>query len=725
MTLLTQCLDRKGLSEADKKGVPQLRRRSREGNRARPGATRLWLLLNAAFLVVSVAPAASAGPGLTATIIRDQAGVPHIYGDTDAATAFGLGFAHAEDDMDNIEDAVLLVRGRLSSKLGEEALPQDRLSQMLQGSRIARETYRRDLSKTAQSIAEGYAAGINRYLKLHPNEGRSLDGPVTAYDVVAFSYNLTPLFFGLETAMQKAAGSTQLASRSGLDNVRLGSNALAIAPSRAPDGVTRVVANSHQPWDGMLAWYEAGFHSKSGLEFYGGQIGLIPFPFYGHNASIGWGLTLNRPNLTDIYALQLDPANPRRYKWNGGWRDMSVYPAHYTVKQPAGARTIDEPVEWTVHGPVFRVGAKAFAIHYSSIGEARGLDGYLGLIRSHTASDLNKALDRQNIASINIVYGDRDGHIGYVYNARLPRREARFVGAGVLPGDQPAALWTSYLPESAVPHVLDPSSGFVFNGNNGPFLASDAKDNPRREDFPAALGIDATATNRGQRLFELLSAQTRIDRKTLLDIKYDSLVSRATPYITQYLQEAAAIQAPAGTNLAKAVTLVRDWDRSFDNSSKGAALATFLAGEAEHALWQDTTPRPAAEILASAVDQLTKAFGTIDPPLGDLVRLRHGSVDLPVPRGGPDVVRAINAEPDQDGRLRATVGDSLILLMEWGADKKVHSWASSPYGAAPARPESPHFADQSKLFLNQELRPAWFYEADVRQHAERVYTVTE
>ena len=667
-----------------------------------------------------------AAPPLKATIIRDQAGVPHVYGNTDGATAFGLGFAQAEDDMDNIENAVLLVRGRLSSKLGEDALPQDRLSQMLQSARIAREAYRRDVSAGVRRIAAGYAAGINHYLKEHPAEGRALEGPVTAYDVIAFSYTMTPLFFGMETAMQNVAGSAQLAVRSGLADVRLGSNALAIAPDRSPDGVTRVIANSHQPWDGMLAWHEAGFHSKSGLEFYGGQLGLIPFPFYGHNASIGWGLTLNRPKLTDIYALQLDPANPRRYKWNGGWRDMVAYPARYVVKQAEGTKTIDESVEWTIHGPVFRVGDKAFAIHYASIGEARGLDGYLGMIRSRTAAELNKTLDRQYLASINVIYGDREGHIGYVYNARLPQRDSRFAGLGVLPGDDPAALWTTYWPESAVPHVLDPSSGFVFNGNNGPFLASDASNNPRREDFPASLGIDAMHTNRGQRLFELLSALTApIDRKTLLDIKFDATVSRATPYLSRYLAEAEAISAAPDTPLAGAVSLVRAWNRTFDSNSHGAALASMLAGEAEHALWQDTAPKPAVETLTSAVDYLTKSFGTIDPPLGDLVRLRHGSVDLPVPRGGPDAVRAINAEPDPDGKMRATVGDSLILLMEWDKDGMVHSWASSPYGAAPTRPDSPHFTDQSKPFLDQAFRPAWFYEADVRRHAERIYTVTD
>lgn len=661
----------------------------------------------------------------SATIIRDHSGIPHIYGDTDAATAFGLGYAHAEDDMDSIENAILVSRARLASKLGESALEYDRISAMLQGERIAHEVYRRDLSQNAREIAEGFAAGINRYLALHPGEGKALDRPVDGQDVVAFLYTMTPLFFGLDKEMRNAAGAdAKLAVRSGFADQRLGSNAIAVAPSRSGDGVTRLMANSHQPWDGMLAWYESGFHSKSGLNFYGGQLGLLPFPMYGHNATLGWSYTLNRPKLTDVYRLDLDPANPHRYRWSGEWRETTQYPAHYVVKQAnGGVREFDEPVEWTVHGPVFRVGAKAFAIKYASIGEAHNLDQYLGLMRSKTFAEWRASLRHQGIPSVNFTYADAEGNIGYFYNARLPKRDGSFPVNTILPGDQPAALWTSYLPVEASPEVVNPKSGFVFNANNGPFLASGAQDNPRRVDFPAALGIDAMETNRGQRLFELLSARSTIDRAALLTIKFDVNVSRNTQYLSRYLDEAAAVTAPAGSPLAQGAQLIRNWNRSFDSSSKGAVLASILVAEAEDASWKDQPPKPARDVLASAIAKVQAAAGTLDPRLGDAVRLRHGTVDLAIPRGGPDVVRAINSEPTEDGHLRATVGDSLMLLIEWGKDKRVHSWARSPYGAAPTRPDSPHFSDQSKGFVDQTLRPAWFYEPDVRANAERTYTV--
>lgn len=695
---------------------------------------RLTLIPLAAVSALALLGAGSslaAQPGLAlasapyrAEIIRDEVGVPHVYGDTDAATAFGLAYAQAEDDMDSMEDAILLARARLSSKHGEAALMRDKYSALLQGQRIARQAYDRDIPPELQRLLAGYAAGINHYLAVHPEEGRFVDNPVDAQDIVAFWYVITPMFFGIDAAMQRAApdGAT-LAARSGTSNQRLGSNAFAIAPGKSTDGVTRLMANSHQPWEGMLTWYEAGFHSKEGLDFYGGMFPATPFPHYGHNAKLGWSYTLNRPDVTDVYALRMDPANPHRYWWDGAWRDTVRYPTTYVVKEASGDRSIDEDVEWSVHGPIFRAGGKAFAVRYSSIGEARELTSLFGLVRSHDVSEWRKVFARQGSPTVNYIYADRAGNIGLFYNARLPRRDPAFVGMPILPGDDPEALWTQYLPASMSPVLFNPKSGYVFNGNNGPFLATGARDNLQATPQLLAIGVDAEETNRGQRLYEQFSASGLIGRQQALDIKFDCRVSRATRYISDYLAAASRISAKAGTPLAEGAQLIAEWDGQYTSSSKGSVLAAFLVAEAESAQWGKRSPRPAGEVLEEAVTAITAAYGRLDPALGEVVRLRRGSLDLPIDCGGPDALRAINGEPQPDGKVKATVGDSLIFLVEWGKDGKVHTLARHQYGAAATRPASPHYADQAKPFLARELRQAWFYPDDVRRHASRTYSV--
>lgn len=691
---------------------------------------RLALALGAASLLASAialaAGDAQAAPAAaySARILRDAYGIPHVYGDTDAAAAFGLGYAQAEDDMDSIEDAVLWSRGRLSAKLGSTALPQDRFSQMLQGPRIVRSVYDRDVPAGLQKMLTGYAAGVNTYLRAHPDEGRYLDRPVEAMDMAAFWYMITPLFFGLENDL-KQIGADQLAfaPEAGVGGKRLGSNGVAVSKRKSTDGVTRLLANSHQPWEGMLAWYEAGVHSKEGLDFYGGSFAATPFPVFGHNAELGWTYTLNRPKITDTYRLELSSSDPQLYRYDGAWRRMDVYPATYEVKTSSGTKTIEEVVEWSVHGPVIRVGSKAYAIRYASIGQASELAAQYRMIHSHNFAQWKAAFDLQNTPATNTIYADRDGNVGYFYNAKYPDRSPAYAPGSLLPGDRPDALWTRYLPASVDPKVVNPASGYVFNGNNGPFLVTAAADNLKPEAFAAKLRIETTETNRGQRLFEQMARHKTFSRQDILDAKFDCKVSRDTRTLDDYLRQAGGEKDPTTGQPTAAAKLVADWNRSFDSNSPGASLATYLVGEWEAALWGQRAARPASKVLASAAAHLTKTFGTLDPGLGDLVRLRRGKLDLPVTCGGPDTPRAINTEYQADGRRRANAGDSLMLLIEWTPNGKVQTQGLNPYGQAMTRPDSPHYDDQAKKFLKNDFRPAWFYRNDVEANAVKTYVV--
>src|SRR5262245_7012529 len=235
---------------------------------------KIWVALFAAMAVATCAPAASApARAYHPTIARDQYGVPTIHGADDAEAAYGIAYAHAQDNFATIQLVVLAARGRLGSHLGEEGAKSDFLWHLLGVREAVEAGYERDLSPEMRAVMEGYAAGLNAYGAEHPDEVLPGARNVTGRDVAAGSALTVPLFWGFDRTLGMVADKTghpcaqQAASAESID---WGSNALAVGPGRSSDHHTRLIVNSHQPWAGPVAWYEAGVESDTGWRMHGG-----------------------------------------------------------------------------------------------------------------------------------------------------------------------------------------------------------------------------------------------------------------------------------------------------------------------------------------------------------------------------------------------------------------------------------------------------------------------
>ena len=660
-------------------------------------------------------PAADPVRAYDVRIDRDAWGVPHIFGRTDADVGYGIGYAHSEDDFATLQELFAGVRGRAGALTGADGAKFDFAGHLIDSRAVGRAAMP-GLAPDTRALLVAYAAGINRYAEKHPDEVRlSRLFPVTAEDIVAGFALRAPFFFGLDNVVG-ALVEGRLPDRDAPDVGERGSNAFAVAPTRSADGATRLVINSHQPWEGGVAWYELVVHSDEGWDFAGANFPGAPYPLLGHNRTLGWANTVNRPDLTDVYKLTLSD-DGKRYRFDGAWRRLEAKRVWLRVKLGPLALPIPRTVYRSIHGPVIVNDLGAFAIRYAGIGEVGNIEQYYRLNKAKTLDEWRSIMRRQGVASTNFVYADAAGNIGMFYNARFPRRGDGFDWKGVLPGDTSKALWTAYEPFDAGPHLVNPATGYVANANNTPFRATTAAADLKEAAYSPLLGIESGMTNRAIRMLELFDADASISRDELDAIKMDKRYSRES-WVGPWLAALLAVREPA---LRDAQALLRQWDWTLDGSGRADSLAALaVAAGARTAYRQQAMPDP-AEKLGDVVEFLTKHHGRLDPPLGALLRVERGTVSLPV-FGGPDALRAIYWHRDEaTGRLVGYNGDGFTMMVEWPTGGGVASRSIHQYGAASTRPASKHYADQAPLFVRQQYKPVWFEPAALRPHVAREY----
>lgn len=665
------------------------------------------------------------------SIVRDDYGVPHIFGTRDADVAYGVGYAHAEDDFSTLQEVIAMTRARLGAITGQEGAKIDFVAHLLD-IRGTIDRHYDALPGDVRALLDGYAAGLNRYAEKHPEEIRLKRlFPVNGRDVAAGFALRSPFFFGLDNVLGALAEDKPLPVEGGpllrpgpptpvgRDPDQNGSNGFAVAPSRSDDGATRLVSNSHQPWRGGVAWYELVVHSKQGWDFAGATFPGSPFPFLGHNKTLGWTNTVNRPDLIDVYRLTLSK-DGKSYRFDGKWRPLESRRVWLHVR--FGPLTIPYPqtVHRSVHGPVVVNRSGAYAIRYAAIDTLDLLTQYYRINKARNFAEWKAAMALRGVPSTNFVYADAAGNIALVYNAMFPDRKPGFDWRHVLPGDTSATLWRSYRPASEVPTLVNPASGYVMNANNTPYVAAGPGDELDRAAFSPLLGVEDDMTNRAVRAIELFEASGPIGEARLKAIKYDRAYSRAS-YAGPWLDAIARLDLRGDPQLAKAQALLGKWDWTLANDDPAEALALIVLRPRNRAHYRrEPAPDPREE-LKTASDYLIKHFGRLDPPLGDILRLRQGTVDLPLD-GGNDTLRASTLwDEDKDGRFSVRHGDSFIMFVTWDRDGRVHSESIQPFGAATTRPQSPHYADQAPLFVAKRLKPVLFDPAALMAGGRRSY----
>ncbi len=649
----------------------------------------------------------------SAKIERDEWGVPHIYGKRDADVSFGLAYAHAQDDFTTIFDILLATRGELASVYGKGAAVNDYYVHLMDLWNTIDTNYESDVADDVKLLCDGYAAGLNLFLEDYPKQGKKNIYPVFGKDLIAGFSHRMPLMFGLDGVMKKLSKETrpQLIGLNGDDEndesfKMVASNVFAIAPHRSSDGYTRLWINSHQPWNGPVAWYEAHFISEEGWDFYGGLFPGSPVPLLGHNPYLGWGHTVNSPDLIDVYELKINPNNKDQYWFEGGWMEMKVRKVPIKVKLFGPFYwTFKRMVKESIHGPVMEFDHGTYAIRISSLKNLKFVEEWYRMGKAQNYAEFREAMEIHALPMFNTGYADKDGNIFYVYNAKIPKREDGYNWHELLAGDENANIWTSYVPFDSLPQVLNPPDGFLQNCNSNPYLATGNMEDVSKP-LPEWTGIETYQTNRALRALETFGADSSISRDDFFKYKYDTQYSSNSVIAKvrdRYIKEMVNEKDP---KLISALTLIKEWDLSADSSNTAAALAMIVLPNAFNEDDLNYEIEDITQKLVETIDYLETTFGRIDVPLGMVLRLVRGKTNLPL-SGGPGLLRAIYFKKKDDMYV-GRAGDCYFQAVEWGSNGELNAWSIHQFGSATSIESSIHYDDQAKLFskhIMKQIRP--------------------
>ena len=652
-------------------------------------------------------------------IVRDSFGVPHIFAKTDREVAYGLAWAQAEDDFNSMQQALLPTKGLMGSVMGKKAVAGDYAFALFRCREITEQKWN-TLSTEFLKLIDGFVQALNHFAVTHPGEvlHKKLF-PVTSKDYVASSVFALTIFNGADKALQRIYNNEEWEAP---ELNKKGSNSFAIHASKTSTGDAFLLINAHQPNTGPQAFYEAHICSQEGLNVLGGLLAGGPCILHGVNENLGWAHTVNFCDRIDEYQLQMNPANATQYKFDGEWVNLEVKTIKLKIKGiPIG---IKRKVYWSKYGATMKNKQGFFSMRLGANMKIGVLQQWYEMNKAKNFTEFYTALSKQELSMFNIMYADKHDTIFYLNNALMPVRDAspQYNWKRTLPGNTAKTLWTQFKPIAALPQYINPSSGFLFNTNHSPFLATAAKDNLKPGDYAKEDGWEQYHLNRSVRFLELFPQNEKLSYEKFKQIKFD----KQLPGILQYSYRTDSmllLQESEFPELASLITTFKKWDKRGEANSKGAAifllsyeyLKTHLLGQPARLI----TKQEAVETFTHVKNYMQTNFGSTTIELGDLQKLVRGNKEWPL-WGFPDLLSPQWTAPYKNGKLQSIGGDGLVMFVRFAKEGLPKIETVNMYGAS-SRPGNKHFDDQVEMYLHQKTKTMTLDKATVYKNAERVY----
>jgi len=684
------------------------------------------------------------------TITRDDWGIAHVSGKTDADAVFGAIYAQAEDDFNRVETNFINSQGRLAEAEGEGEIYRDLRMKLFIDPAEMKAMYDK-APANMKVLMDGWADGLNYYLATHPNVTPRVIKHFEPWMALTFSegsiggdiekVNLTQLqnFYG--------DGPKQTAAIDGLvfPEEPTGSNGIAIGPKVTASGKAMLYINPH------TSFYfrsELQMTSDEGLNAYGASTWGQFFIYQGFNERAGWMHTSSSVDNIDEY-LETVTKNGDGYTYKYGTEQRPVTVKKITVpyKTATGMASKEFTVYRTHHGPVVRAvddkwvsirlmeePLKALTQSYMRT-RATNLKTYLEVMEAHTNS------------SNNTLFADAEGNFGYFHSNFIPKRDNKFDWTKPVDGSDPATEWGAPLSFTESPNAVNPKSGWAYNSNNYPFSAAGA-DSPKQKDFPKY--VDAGSENpRGVHAIKLLDGKKGFTLDSLVTTGYDSFQPEFAILIPTLLKNFDATPAsnPLKAKLADQIKALRGWDYRWGVESVPQSLAVFwgedlwtrVTADARKAgvsvyefMATKATPQQRLDSLAAASDKLAADFGKWNTPWGDINRFQRvkNTIAPEFDDAGPSIpvmfasarwgsLASFGARAYKNTKKwYGSSGNSFIAAVEFGDQVRARAVTA---GGESGQVGAKHFNDQAERYATGNLREVYFYPQQLEGHTERTY----
>ncbi|GMQ24218.1 penicillin acylase family protein [Algoriphagus sp. oki45] len=679
-------------------------------------------------------------------IIRDDFGVPHIYGKTDADAVFGLLYAQCEDDFRKVERNYIWAISRLAELEGEEAIYSDVRANLYMTEAEAKAAYEKapDWLKT---LCKAFADGINYYLHTHPEVTPQV---ITRYepwmplfffegsiggDIERISTQRLKAFYEEDKAL---ASWDQEAFDSRFLEEPQGSNGIAIAPSLSETGNSMLLINPHTSF-----YFRPEVHvvSEEGLNAYGAVTWGQFFVYQGFNEKTGWIHTSTFVDFIDEFEEEiLEEDGMLFYNYGGEKREIKTQEITLKYKEGEELKSKSFTIYRTHHGPITHKAENGW------VATKINWDPVNALIQSYTRTKLNNYAEFKEMMNIrtnssnNTVFADAEGNIAYFHGNFIPKRNSQFDFSRPVDGSDPATDWQGLHTVDESILILNPENGWIQNCNSTPFTAA-GEFSPKAENYPNYMAPDQE-NFRGIHAVKVLQNVEKLNLDSFLALAHDPYLP-AFEYLIPELQGALLAAGKGKENLKEVVDMLTSWDYRAGLNSVPMSLAHFYGENYQRRFRSmnrfinpSNVKAPDAkqilEVLEETIAQMDADFGTWNTPWGEINRFQRlsGDIDLKYDDSQPYIpvgyasgnwgaLAAYGARAfEGTKRLYGYRGNSFVAVVEFGEKVKAKTILA---GGQSSDPNSPHFFDQAQRYADTNFKEAAFYREDVEKRAEERY----
>ncbi len=673
-----------------------------------------------AFLVLISAPGLGSETTGDVTVFRDGWGVPHIYGTSERAMAFGLGYAQAEDRLDALLENYLTATGARASVYGADQIDADFTQHLWAHEAAALETLA-TLPPATRSLIEGFTDGIRYYMSQHPEDVPEWAAPPHPAHTLAFSRYLV-----WRDLIARADREFSRAPDPGPDEQ--GHALWALSPERAAGDAPILVADPEGPWESPTRYYEVHLHGDS-THVWGYTIPGLPVILFGHNRHIGWGLGPAGPDVVDVYEIEMKSTAASTYSYGGRIRRLALDTLRIDVRTGNSTTTVERYAQRTNDGPVIhRDGRKAYVYRLSGLG-GNAVGQLYRMMNAASFSAFYDAVAEAQMGSRSILYCDRRGRVHYLQTGHTPIRSETEVWHLPVDGNDPTTAWLGFHSQDDLIQIVDPEQGWIHDLSTSPDLLTSAS--PAVPDRYPLYVFNATPSRNpthSRRLATHLSGYGRLTLQEVFDLVFDTYVADAHHW-QRALADARVIQAEPSDN-TEAFDLIQNWNGRADPDATGLALYLTwretcekkgrLIDHTRIASRQPMTARTAGaliEALEEASAAHAKRYGRLSIPWHEIHRFRRDDRSWGLPGVAHPLARSLR-------RTRVTVegvvgygnaGQAAPTVMVFHPNR-IESYTALPYGQSD-RKGSPHRWDQAEaLYAQDRLRPTRFGQ---RKHLNR------